>query len=242
MVIKSLKWDSAFFNKKVYAVSAITGADDVAEMENQLLSLSVDVAYVFIAEDDINLQSLLAKHGAILVDQKLTFYKELLKEQEPPGSDEVSAYNGVLTEELINLSLEAGEHSRFKQDPFFSPEFNRLYTTWISNSLKRLHGNQLFVYKKNDIVKGIVTCKVEDGCGSIGLIATEKANRGRGIGKKLMNAAENYFIQNNTFTSTVVTQQANIGACKFYERMGYRQIQKQYVYHWWIKQQHDPLQ
>lgn len=241
MVIKSLKWDSAFFNKKVYAVSAVIDADEVAEMENQLLSLSADVAYVFIAENDINVQSLLAKYGAILVDKKVNFYKELLKEQET-GFDEVSAYKGELTDELINLSLEAGEHSRFKRDPFFSAEFKRLYTTWISSSLKRLDANELFVCKKNEIIKGMVTCKVEDGCGSIGLIATEKANRGRGIGKKLMNAAENYFIQNDTFTSTVVTQQANLGACKFYERIGYRKTQKQYVYHWWIKQQHDPLQ
>ncbi len=241
MVIKSLKWDSAFFNKKVYAVSAVSDADEAAEIEDQLLRLSADVAYIFIAETDINLQSSLEKYGAILVDKKITFYKELFKEQET-GFDEIIAYNGELNDELLSLSLEAGEYSRFKQDPFFEPEFKRLYTTWISNSLKRLNANELFVCKKNEIIKGMVTCKVEDGCGSIGLIATEKASRGKGIGKKLMNAVENYFIQNNAFASSVVSQQTNMGACKFYERVGYRQIQKQYVYHWWIKQQRDPLQ
>ena len=240
MVIKGLTWDTGFFNKKIFTVSAITDADELAEMKNQLVSLAADVAYIFIDEHDMNLQSSLAAYGATLMDIKVTFYKDLLKEQ-GTGFGEVCSYKDILTDELLNLSYRAGEYSRFKRDPLFEPEFKRLYSTWVSNSLKRLNADEFFVCKKSQIIRGMVTCTVEAGHGSIGLISTEKAYRGRGIGTELMNTAENYFIQNNAFTSTVVTQQTNIGACKFYERAGYRPIQKQYVYHWWINQQHDPL-
>lgn len=237
-----LEWDSAFFLRNIVAVYFTNNeTPNLAELENQLTVLKAHVAYCFVPEDCITLQGRLEANGATLVDRKMTFSKRFVQEGYK-DFDGVYSYKGELNAELISLSIEAGKYSRFKLDAQLCEHFEKLYTEWLSKSLKRENADEVFVYSEEDKIKGIITCKKEQGIGIIGLIATEQGLRGKGVGRKLVNAAENYFIGNGIMISKVITQHANHVACQFYESLGYRKLQVEDVYHWWLKQANDPLQ
>jgi ribosomal protein S18 acetylase RimI-like enzyme len=76
---------------------------------------------------------------------------------------------------------------------------------------------------------------MKNGVGSIGLIAVNEKTRSKGIGSKLIAAADAFYHANGIGQSTVITQASNIQACRFYEKAGFQVIKKEYVYHWWLK-------
>jgi ribosomal protein S18 acetylase RimI-like enzyme len=123
----------------------------------------------------------------------------------------------------------------------------------MENSLDGLIADRVFVYREAGVIKGMVTCKItgptagqqegEEGgpgdrqagrVGSIGLIATGAAHQGKGIGRSLLRATDHYYRANGVETSTVVTQKTNIQACLFYEKEGFTEYKRQFVYHLWL--------
>jgi dTDP-4-amino-4,6-dideoxy-D-galactose acyltransferase len=235
MVIKKLDWDSAFFLKNIFAVYFANNETlNLAEVEDRLTLLKADVVYCFVPEDDITSHKLLIAKCAILVDKKVTFSKELTSGANG-DFDGVYSYKGELNAELISLSIEAGQYSRFKLDQKLNRHFEKLYTEWIDKSLKREIADEVFVYREREKIKGMLTCKSSEGIGVIGLVATEESIRGKGVGRKLVEAAESYLITKGVMISHVVTQQANEVARQFYQSLGYRELQQEYVFHWWLK-------
>ncbi len=79
----------------------------------------------------------------------------------------------------------------------------------------------------------MVTCKIENDRGKIGLIATADEVRRSGKGMQLMAAIENYYVTNQVKSSRAITQLDNSKACVFYEKCGYSREKIEYVYHWW---------
>ena len=59
----------------------------------------------------------------------------------------------------------------------------------------------------------MITVKVTDGVGNIGLVAVAASHRGRGVGSKLIEAAHRWMHEHDAIKSTVVTQGANAPAC-----------------------------
>ncbi len=126
------------------------------------------------------------------------------------------------------------------EDPRLLPFFEPLYRLWMSNSLKGTMADVVFVCGSDSAVKGFVTCKIRedrtgDRTGSIGLIATDGAYQGQGIGQSLIEATDAWYKANRILTSTVVTQQSNVPACRFYEKAGFTIRKTEYIYHLWLK-------
>jgi dTDP-4-amino-4,6-dideoxy-D-galactose acyltransferase len=62
----------------------------------------------------------------------------------------------------------------------------------------------------------------------------DRTARGKGIGNHLMNAAVARAREWGVDQIDVVTQQDNVGACRFYERCGFVPEKSENIYHIWI--------
>jgi len=161
----------------------------------------------------------------IEVDKKITFKKAVSDVFNEAG---VQSYTGLLTDRLVQLAFQSGEYSRFKTDPRLSgEEFRSLYNIWIS---KAVATSSLLVTEDQS---GMITFTISDEKLNIGLIAVDQGVRGKGIGKKLMRAVEHKAVKLGIKHIVVPTQENNISACKFYQSLGYVEVEKTYVYHWW---------
>lgn len=66
------------------------------------------------------------------------------------GSVSIVPYTAAAPDsELLSLALNSGEFSRFKLDPLFSAElFEKLYTRWITRSVRKEIAWQVLVAKE----------------------------------------------------------------------------------------------
>jgi ribosomal protein S18 acetylase RimI-like enzyme len=84
-------------------------------------------------------------------------------------------------------------------------------------------------------VVGMTTVSEAEALGRIGLIAVLENFQGRGVGSLLMGTAHRWMIGRGAKQATVVTQLANVPACKLYERLGYHLVTVQHYYHFWTQ-------
>jgi len=214
-----LPFDSQLFN---YPVGKIIIGDDPKEEELQEFAQEYQLLYLFsktpLTFNNPNLH---------LVDTKIIFEKSLENVNEVP---EVSFYAGPLTKEVEDLAYLSGKYSRFRTDPRLqNEEFEKLYKIWIS---KAFEGNHILSPSN---LEGLVTFGVENEKASIGLIAVAEQYQGRGWGKKLVQAAEWHANKSGAVTMQIPTQENNLPACKLYRSLGYKVVERDYVYHYWKK-------
>ncbi|MEB2777549.1 GNAT family N-acetyltransferase [Algoriphagus sp. D3-2-R+10] len=160
------------------------------------------------------------------VDTKITFQKSL---QPSKRIDEILAYDKMDREkELENLAYLSGKYSRFKLDSRLrAKEFEKLYSRWIIQAVEQ---KGVLIAPES---AGMVTFSVEKEQGRIGLIAVSEKHQGQGLGKKLLQAAEFNAYQLGAREMLIPTQESNIPACKLYESVGYKPIEKIHLYHYW---------
>lgn len=217
-----LEWDSNFFETEVYKCIC----DDISLFDAS--KLSNGLTYLFSKKEIIDLKGL-------LYDQKVTFKKNIHQHQIKIDQNiEVVSADSEISEELLKLSYQSGEYSRFKKDPKIpSNKFLDLYQLWIVNSVNRSFSDEVFVYKVDGVEVGMITVKKQQDFCKIGLLAVDNSQRGKGIGKKLMDAAEKWALEHGCVTIFVETQQNNMLACEFYKKRSYHVDQKEYIYHLW---------
>ena len=226
-MIRLLEWDTAFFGFKIGAVD-VSSLSEVAVCELERF----DLVYIFAQKKETKIS-----YDLFLADEKRTYLKKI---QEPLMLMDKNIFSVVPSEiadvKLLDLTYQAGAYSRFKLDNGF-PEgsFKKLYKSWINKSVSRNIAKEVLVYKTKDYeCAGLITLGLKNDKPDIGIIAVDKAVRGIGIGSKLIHAAEWWALNKQQINEIqVVTQGANIHACKFYERQGYSLKTKLFIYHWW---------
>jgi dTDP-4-amino-4,6-dideoxy-D-galactose acyltransferase len=188
-----------------------------------------------------------------LVDRKATFTRSLGASPATETVDETTDQHcpGVFpytasapSSALIGLAIAAGKFSRFRVDPAFPQEkFLAMYRLWIERSVRGELADMVLVAAADLIDNperveldpaGMVTLAESGGVGQIGLIAVAGAMRGRGIGSALITAAHRWMQARGAVKTQVVTQLANLPACRLYERAGYQLARVQNFYHFWL--------
>lgn len=225
MKLTELDWDSDFFGYKVGKVTL--------EDNEMLTSIWPDVSHyklIYILSNQQIINAHINGIAAQLVDVKLLLGKPAVLGKQ---QDESIVLLTELTDDLINLAIQSGWHSRFKLDPNFkNKEFVRMYTKWISSSIER---NDVVVYGyiSDKQLVGFITLSTLDGAANIGLIAVDETQRGMNIGSKLIAMSDVYAQQNNLTQITVNTQEDNGSALKFYTKNGFDILNRTYIYHLW---------
>lgn len=186
----------SFFGYKIAAIQALNlKLDGLNKIIIKLREQSFKLAYCFTSPDDEISNSSLLSFSGLLVDEKITFYKRINEENNLKCSTFIKPYNlNFASEKLKSLALQSGIYSRFKIDSNFrSNEYEKLYLEWIEKSVKREMADEILVYSENDDEKGFITLMIKNNKGSIGLIAVDEKERGKSVGKKLVQAALLYF-------------------------------------------------
>ncbi len=229
MKVEKLKWDSDFFN---FGVSKIdikneNGESLKKEIEN-LFAQDIQLIYVF--TDEIIKNKNILELGGILVDDKIIYEKRIL--QETRLNMNIEQYtNQEISHDLLSLAYQSGEYSRYKDKRLPEWTFEKMYKLWIENSQNGKMGHKIFVFKEKEELAGMITLKIEQNLGKIGLIAVSQNYRGRNIGSKLIAKAESYLYEKNISNFEVATQLSNKKACDFYLKNGFKQKELTYIYH-----------
>lgn len=225
-MVRFLEWDSEFFQLRIGAADVV----HVSEVKMQELE-GFDLVYFF-----SQTKNEYPANTYFFADEKITYIKKI--QDSPINMEENvhSLFSVDINTNLIDLAYQAGSYSRFKIDSKFpSGSFEKLYKQWIINSVSRLIAEEVYVFKSSrNCYDGLITVGIKNDIPDIGIIAVDESSRGKGIGKKLLNAAESWAkYEKHTNEIQVVTQGFNKQACSFYERNGFKISSRIYVYHWW---------
>lgn len=231
-----LEWDSRFFRRKIGKLSLNSQTVDSlnAVLENAR-EQQYALLYVF-CEDCLELsQDVLHTFNGQLVDQKV-IYELRLDDNATSTVTSVKDFDSSDDKDtLYKLALQSGEYSRFRIDEKIGKtNFKRLYKRWIDNSISRALADGVFVHKTGNAINGFITLGLKGDTGIIGLIATDKNHRAKGIGTALLDYVKKYAVDSGMVRLEVVTQGRNEKACRFYEKNRFIKKNDSKVYHFWL--------
>ena len=233
-----LEWDSNFFQKKVAKITDenLKNHQEINFVLNELKFKKYDLVYFFSKKEQNLFEDILKKYNGQLIDKKITYLKTLDKTSIIPYKEITKYHKEYPTNDLICLAIDSGIYSRFNLDENIETnKFEELYKKWIINSVNKTIAKDVLIYEFQQEIAGMVSLGEKNNRADIGIIAVNENIRGKGIGKKLMQSAENWSIENNYKHLQVVTQKDNINACKFYESCDYKIDKIEYIYHFWLK-------
>jgi dTDP-4-amino-4,6-dideoxy-D-galactose acyltransferase len=237
-----LTWDSDFFGFPVAKV--------VAELDDWSLNKTlagaraagIRLLYYLSIEDHPVPSRLLKEFTGALVDRRVTFGKAGPGPACPALSSSwsICEFPQVLpTQELLELAVAAGAFSRFAVDPRIPrSQCAKLYESWMQQScLGEMADCVLGAFEAGPFSPclGMITLAFAEDEARIGLIAVQAKARGKGIGSALIQAAHRKMAERGICRAVVITQLANVPACRLYERCGYRICDVQNYYHFWLQ-------
>ncbi|MDH5189734.1 MAG: GNAT family N-acetyltransferase [Gammaproteobacteria bacterium] len=234
-----LDWDSNFFGFDVARIT-VTDIDETGLMEmlDELKFKNYRMAYWDIPIDKQETIRIAHACGGFLACEKVTYFKRLDNE-----IDAFSALPYIATPytdvepspELISLGIQSGKYSRFRIDPSFPDDMcDKLYKCWLIRSVHKEIAWKVLVVKEDDNLLGMITLGLKNDRGDIGLLAVSSKARGKGIGKCLVMEAGKFFFEHRYINTQIVTQRANMAACRLYESCGYHIERTDNVFHFWL--------
>ncbi|MDQ8038798.1 MAG: GNAT family N-acetyltransferase [Rickettsiella sp.] len=232
-----LDWDSNVLGVSVAKIlTATLTPEKLTSLLHMLKSKGVKLVYWLIANEDVTSQKAAQHCGGLLTDEKVTYHLDL-KTLLPFYIDkEIAIYTAdTANAELEAISVEISKFSRFSHDPHLTiSQVNKLYKTWIDNACKKIVAKTVLVIKDQYAIVGMVTIDDKKGRADLSLLGVDPQHQGKGLGKRLVQAAQAWSIVNNYTLSQVVTQKSNYKARRLYESCGYQQKKTEKFYHFWV--------
>jgi len=227
-MIEYLPWDSSFFNFKT-GMSVINEAGDVDLIRENFNKSDYQLLYLFDYNANNLIVQLLKKSKILLIDTKVTYSKSNLSHT----SNNKGTLIDELSDELIDLGLQSGIYSRFYRDERLQKFFKPMYTRWVEKSISGEMADAVIGIYNDTQLCGMITIKAADDKAQIGLIAVDSRYRGVGIGKQLLQAAENWCIDNQIAELNIATQLINVEACNFYKKNKFNLTNSVHIFHLW---------
>ncbi|HQR03433.1 MAG: GNAT family N-acetyltransferase [Proteobacteria bacterium] len=208
--------------------------DALPELLSELKRQNVKLVYWFAsrehAESALCSGGLLNSRVIYTIDLRTTLHTDL------SDLSQIESYSSVVPNEALEaLAIQSGRYSRFNLDPAFPQEkFEAMYRKWIQRSVSREIADTVLVIRQQGREVAMVTLGKAAGTGSVGLIAVDRAFRGRGYGSLLMQAARHWFIAQGFERVNIITQGKNKESRSLFERCGYRVDRMEFVHHFWL--------
>jgi len=237
--LEPLAWDTEFFGVKIGRVAAPETLDplSLAAILERAREQGMACLYFEASFDNPDLVRFCAKRGFYLVDIKSRLEKKPLAEVGPeqdPGltfSREERYYPDL---EAISDALSL--KSRFRYDPRFGESgARRLYREWLRRSFREDFCSDFLSAVIDGRAAGFLTLRGKDHTSYIDLLAVADWAQGRGLGGRLLKAAEGRIKAAGRNRFLVVTQGHNIGAVRFYQNNGFKTIGENPFYHIWLE-------
>jgi dTDP-4-amino-4,6-dideoxy-D-galactose acyltransferase len=236
---KILPFDSELFEFKVAKILALRLELTLLKtILSELNQYGIKLVYWAADSNDETSHVAAISLGGFLGSKQVTYYTEHSQINFPTVTDGVAIEEFTKkrpTVELKLLAFQAGNYSHFRTDEKFAEElFYKLYTAWITNCVNHSIADKVFVAKYKQEIIGMITAGKKNERGDIGLLAVKEEFRGKKIGEYLVKKAQQYFIDVGLKYSQVVTQEANVAACKLYANCGYQIEKVENFYHFWL--------
>jgi len=231
MIWEDRPWDSQFFSFRIAAGFQEPG-DDADSLRKFCRETPADCLYLFLHHPlSDGFQSVLQDWGAICADWKTTFIKSELQRQTVDESS-ISTPD-TISEECYQLAVKSGCRSRFFVDEKFRPRQDALYREWVNTCVGRPDALVWEYRSGNEKLQGMMCASCHGTTGKLGLISTAPECQGQGIGFRLMQILENFYLDHACTTAEVVTQFQNHKACGLYRKCGYAISEIREVWHLW---------
>ena len=152
-----------------------------------------------------------------------------------PGIELIRTSTPADVEPLREIAAASHVDTRF----FVDGRFDRakcadMYATWIEKSC-RGWADVVFVAELDGVAVGYLSCHMKpDATGNIGLVGIAARAQGRGLGRRLVEAALEWFASRRAERATVVTQGRNVAAQRIYQACGFRTASVQLWHHRWF--------
>ncbi|MCX6266778.1 MAG: GNAT family N-acetyltransferase [Bacteroidetes bacterium] len=226
-----LDWDTSFFKRKIGRIDLFTSDEskliDILEIK---INENYDLFYLYTGSRLLSVDTQ-EKYNAKLVDRKVLYSKHIQSQSDETDIEEYS--DTQISQNLIGLAYQSGTYSRFKDNKFMPGDFERLYKTWLENSIQGIIADKVFVSWNHGDIYAFVTVKIHNETGVIGLISVSPELQGKGIGLKLIRKVECFLHEKGIKTLLVATQAENDIACRFYQKAQFLIKEENNIYHIW---------
>lgn len=227
-----MDWDSKFFNITCGKALLETEAD-VKKLINE--SINYDFVSIQNIGNIIYINKLIAENtNAFLADINIQFTKQLKLENEDNKCVIISA-NEAVNKYNIEIDKDDFSHSKFMEDDNFRTKNGYMvYKEWIKNSQNADNKYFAMRFSETNEIQGFILFSIDKDSGTLELVKVNERYRGEGVCSQLIKKIENYLLSENVTDAHVGTQVNNIAAINLYHKLGYREISRTSVYHWWL--------
>lgn len=232
-IIRKMDWDSEFFN--IRCGKAVVETKKDVEL---LIDESIDYDFVSIQNVDnkVNTNKLIAENtDAFLADINIQFIKTIELNNESDNDCIIISTKEAHEKYNIEISEDDFNHSKFIEDENFRLRNGyKVYEEWIKNSIDE--DDKFFAIQLSECgdIKGFILFKMDDTSVVLELVKVNERYRGEGVCSQLISTIENYAMNNGIRDIHVGTQVNNIAAINLYHKLGYKEVLRTSVYHWWL--------
>jgi ribosomal protein S18 acetylase RimI-like enzyme len=241
-----LPWDSEQFGFEAGRVDLLVAAGDyrrARQREEALLCALLEscrhrgIRHLIARVDagDFSAIHALEAAGFETIDGIQTFSLTLGDSMVPENRNdcEVRLFRQQDLEQILTIARSSYIFDRFHADCAVPPEIaDAVNETWLRNSCLGKATDSVVVAADGRQVLGYVTCKIDRETGpglgllfgSIVLVATAAAARGRGVGRAATFGALAWFCEQGVRVVEVGTQLRNLPAGRLYESCGFRLV------------------
>lgn len=232
-----LPWDSSFFGLRVARLAlARLSANDLSDVLEWCRAHRIDCLYFLAVPDHSETVRLVEAANFQLVDFRVTLSRfPGFEENDGVPDHGIRLFRTSDLESLKAIARLSHRDSRF----FFDKGFPRvraeaLFETWIERSCGGW-AEAVFVAELDGAACGYCTCHIDDGIGSIGLVALAPHAQGHCLGSRMLAAAMAYFGKRRVAKVNVVTQGRNVRAQRLYQKNGFATDSVMLWYHKWFQ-------
>ncbi len=223
-------FDTTILGFKTAKITSIESPEVVSPLITDLSDNKIEYATFRVEANNFKIIHALESAGFLLVDGLLGLQLILSEEITDMHHPEVIEATMDHLDELKLLAGNVFEDTRFYNDPIIPiKKANKIYEVWIENSLNKTAADKTFIWYENNTVLGFITIQLK---GHIPLVGVSKSARGKGIAKKMVQAAINEFKKHNLTSVEIETQMANIPAIRAYQANGFKMMQSYLTYRW----------
>jgi len=210
--------------------SPTTTADDALECPGAFY-------FAKVPSTDIGRVDALSARGFSVIEASVTFARSAhagLSDAQTPTLQVRPAIE-QWREHVLQIAGSAFRYSRFHLDPAFDRrEADRVKREWIRSYFDGHRGDQLLVAMEGDEPVGflafLLASRDDRRVGVIDLMAVRPDCQGRGIGKRLIEAALDE-CRGKADVLEVGTQTANLPSIRLYEETGFKMVRAGFVLH-----------
>lgn len=176
-------------------------------------------------------------------DRKVLMRKEIT-DNVPPINPKIKAYTATVCSKTVErLAICSGAMTRFKRDPELSMQLERLFITWINNSVTGGLADSVWTWDEGLQSVGLVTIRCAKRTdrrtgksvreGRIGMFAVDERFFGQGISSALIQACEFWCHSVDIPYSAILIAEENESLIAHCLKLGYEKIFTEAIYHYW---------